>query len=71
MLKRERFVNKIRELGYSLKKETPATHLYKRGTHPVFVPKTDLVSETYVRATLETCKCSLDEIEAFIRNAKV
>jgi len=71
MLKRERFVNKLRELGYKFKKETPATHLYRCGTHPVFVPKTDLLTETYVRITLQTCNCGTDEIEAFVRAAKV
>ncbi len=41
MLKRERVINKLRELGYSFKREAPSTFIYKRGSHRVFVPKTD------------------------------
>ena len=70
MLKRERVINKLREIGYAFKKEAPSTYIYKRGTHRVFVPKTDLVSEAWVRATLGTCNCTPAEIEEFIRIAK-
>ncbi len=71
MLKRERVINKLRELGYSFKREAPSTFIYKRGSHRVFVPKTDLVSESWVRATLFTCNCNQQEIDDFIRAARV
>lgn len=69
MLKRERAVNKLRELGYSFKREAPSTYIYRKGTHRVFVPKTDLVSESWARITLQTCGCKAMEIEDFIRAA--
>jgi len=71
MLKRERFINKLRELSYSFKKETQNTYAYRKGTHWVFVPKADLVSETWARATLGTCGCQANEIEEFIRIARL
>lgn len=70
MLKRERVINKLRELGYSFKKETPNTYIYKRKTHRVFVPKTELVSEAWTGVTLGTCGCKPGEIEEFVRIAK-
>jgi hypothetical protein len=71
MLKRERVINKLRELGYAFKKEAPSTYIYRKGTHRVFLPKTDFVSETWARATLNTCGCKADEIEEFVRIAKL
>jgi hypothetical protein len=71
MLKRERVINKLRDLGYVFKREAPNRFIYKRGSHRVFVPKTDLVSETWVLATLFTCGCKQQEAEEFVRIAKV
>ena len=71
MLKRERVINKLRDLGYEFKREAPSTYLWRRGTHVVFVPKTTQVSETWVRSTLQTCGCKPGEIDEFIRAAKV
>ena len=71
MLKRERLINKLRELGFAFKKETPNTYLYRRGTDAVFVPKTDLISEINVRTILTHCGCQNAEIEEFVRAAKL
>jgi hypothetical protein len=71
MLKRDRIINKLRELNYKFGKETPNTYAYRSGTHWVFVPKTDLVSETWAAITLSTCGCKQPEIEEFIRIAKL
>lgn len=70
MLKRDRIINKLRELGYSFKREAPNTYIWRRGSHRVFVPKTDQVSETWARATLASCGCVAKEIDSFIQAAR-
>ena len=54
MVRRENFVNKIRELGYSYKSQQKRTYLYRRtnGTHYISVPMTDLLEDEYVTSTL-------------------
>lgn len=71
MIQREKFINKLRELGYKFTKETKRIHLWKQPgtTHRVSMPKTKLLSQAYIKTTLRQCGCDDEEIEAFFTSA--
>jgi hypothetical protein len=69
MVKREQFINKLHELKYKFKKECDRTSLWKRGVHRLFLPRTALLSEEWVRQTLAQCDVKQPDIDAFIRSA--
>lgn len=69
MIAREKFINKLRELGYSYSRDCDRTTMWRRGTHRVFVRKTAAVREAWVRATLQQCGLDSEAIEVFIRSA--
>lgn len=71
MLKRERIINILHELEYKFKRDTPRGSIWRNGTHAVFLPKTAKVSETWLRATLQTCGCKPSDIDEFVRAAKL
>ena len=68
MIERHQFIAKLRELGYSYKKDTKRGQLYRKtgGTHRVWLPSTKLLDPVYVRSTLNQIECSPEDIEAFI-----
>ena len=69
MIPREKFINKLRELGYTFKRDCDRTYLWRRGVHRVFVPKKSTVSEEWARQTLRQCGVSDAEIDKFVRAA--
>ena len=72
MVRREKFVNKIRSLGYTFKSQQKRTYLYRKagGTHYIPVPKADLLEDEFVNSSLRQAGCSQDEIRAFLADAK-
>lgn len=68
MIRRERFVNKLNELGYSYKSQGDRAMLYKKAGQRgyVTVPKRDLLDEQYVRGQLSLAGCTQADVEAFI-----
>lgn len=72
MVRRENFVNRIRELGYSYKSQQKRTYLYRRtnGTHYISVPMADLLEDEYVTSTLRQAGCTAEEIRTFLGSAK-
>jgi len=72
MVRREKFVNKIRSLGYTFKSQQKRTYLYRKagGTHYIPVPKADLLEDDFVNSSLRQAGCSQDEIRAFLADAK-
>lgn len=68
MILRERFVNKLNELGYKYKSQGDRALLYKKSGRPgyVTVPKRDRIENQYVRAQLRLTGCPAEDIEAFI-----
>ena len=70
MIRRQRFVAKIRALGYAYKSTQKRTYLYRKvgGTHYMSVPMRDQLTATYVRSALHQAGCSDDEIRAFLED---
>lgn len=72
MVRREQFVNKIRELGYSYKTQQKRTYLFRRtnSTSYVSVPMADWLEDEFVSHSLRQAGCSDDAIRAFIAACK-
>lgn len=72
MIKRQHFVNKLRELGFKFARQAPRVELWRqRGSGNVIsVPRRDLIPEMQAKITLHQCGCGQSEIEAFIAAAK-
>lgn len=67
MIAREKLIAKLRELGYSFKKDSWRVSVFKRGTHRAEVRKRDFLEEQTVRQTLRQTKLmTAEEIDAFI-----
>ncbi len=68
MIRREHFLNKLRELGYRYARETDRVYIYKKPGIPTFaiVPRRDLLREDYVRIALRQCGCAAEDAEKFI-----
>jgi hypothetical protein len=72
MVPRERFINKLRELGYKYNDQTDKTQEWKKlgGTHRVHIRrKEDPLSPEYVKQVLRQCGCTEDETEKFVAAA--
>ena len=59
MIPRQRFIARIRSLGYRK----------AGGTHYLSVPMRERLSETYVRSALTQAGCSESDIRAFLDDA--
>ncbi len=72
MVRRESFVNKIRELNYTFKSQQKRTYLWRKigGTHYISVPKADWLEDHFVRSALRQAGESEERIEAFMVSAK-
>jgi hypothetical protein len=72
MVRREAFINKIREIGFAYKTTQKRTFLYKKSgtTDYISVPKADLLEDEFVTHSLRQHGCSKEEIERFIASAK-
>ena len=72
MVRRETFINKIRELNYSYKDQQKRTYLYRKtgGTHYISVPMADLLEDEYVTSTLRQARCTEEDIKAFLASTK-
>jgi len=73
MVRRETFINKIRQLGYSYKGQQKRTYLYRKsGTiEYISVPMRDLMEDETVRIALRQKGISEEEIESFLAAAKI
>ncbi len=72
MIRRQTYINKLRDLGYTYKTHRKRTQLWRKvgGTHFIPVPKCDLLELDFVRSTLRQAGASKDEIESFIGSAQ-
>jgi hypothetical protein len=68
---KKRFVNKLRELKYDFKEQLHYQERYRLrgGLHIIHVPRTDLLEEVYVRATLKQAGQTQSQIDQFIKEA--
>jgi hypothetical protein len=69
---REQFINKIRALGYSFKRQAKRVQLYRKqgGTHRIAVPQSDLLEDEFVESALKQAGCPPAEIRAFLSASK-
>lgn len=72
MVRREHFVNKIRELGFSYKTQQKRTYLFRRtnSTSYISVPMADLLEDEFVGHSLRQAGCSEEAIRAFLTACK-
>ena len=72
MVRRDSFINKIREHGYTYKSQQKRTYLWRKkgGTHHMSVPMAELLEDEYVTSVLGQAGCTRDEILAFIKSAQ-
>ncbi len=68
MIPRQALIKKLRELGYSFKRETEGVSLYKGRTNRDFVPipKKELLDLTSVKGILNRAGMSEGQIQDFI-----
>ena len=69
MVRRQTYINKIRELGYTFKHERKRIFLWRKGMHFIYVPKSELLEEDFVKSTLRQAGLTDEDIQAFIRCA--
>jgi hypothetical protein len=68
MVRRETFINKIRELNFTYKTQQKRTFLWRQKgtTNYISVPMADLLEEDFVKSCLRQAGLDQDEILAFI-----
>lgn len=68
MVLRTTYLNKIRDLGYTLKAETKRVHIWRKkgGMHFIPVHKTDKLEDEFVKSTLSQAGMKDADIKAFI-----
>ena len=73
MISKRHFVNKLKELGYQFKEQLHYQERFRKkgGTHIIHVPRKDLLDEAYVRSVLRQAGSSSQEIDVFVRDAKI
>jgi hypothetical protein len=72
MVRRESFINKIRELNYTYKSTQKRTFLWRKvgGTHYISVPMADLLVDEFVRSSLRQAGVADEEIQRFLSSCK-
>lgn len=72
MVRRDAYINKIRELKYTFKCQQKRTYLWRKinGTHYIPVPKADLLEDDFVISTLRQAGLKDAEIQSFLKCAK-
>lgn len=68
-MRREHLVNKLREIGFSFRKQHWRVAEWRRGTPKmvVMIPERDDLDESVVRNILRQAGCPADDIDAFVR----
>lgn len=70
MVRRESFINKIRELGYSYKDQRPRITLWRKGMHFISVPRRDLLTDSFVTSALLQAGLKDEEIRTFLSSTR-
>jgi hypothetical protein len=70
MVLRNTYINKIRDLGYTLNNETKRVHIFRKkgSTPPHYIPvnKCDKLEDEFVRSTLRQAGVTPKDIETFM-----
>lgn len=69
-MRRERVINKLRELGYKFKRDAWRVQVWRHPTtkHTIEVRKRDEVGDDWVRCVLRQAGCNPVEIDTFFRD---
>jgi hypothetical protein len=72
VISKQHFINKIRELGYTFKRQADRVDLWRKkgGTHYIAVPRSDQLEDEFVSSSLRQAGCTRDDILNFISAAK-
>lgn len=72
MIRREAFMNKIREIGFTYKTQQKRTTLWRQSgtTNYVSMPMKDWLEDEYVRYELRKGGCSQQDIDSFLASCK-
>ncbi len=70
-VKKEHFVQFLRDKGFKFKRQAPQVDVWRRGMDIVQVPRKDLLPELHVIAQLKgkMCRCAEEEIAKFLRDS--
>lgn len=73
MIRREAFINKIRELNYHYKSQQLRTQLWKQrgSTSRMFVPLANLLEDDYVTGALRQAGVPDPDIRSFLASTKI
>lgn len=73
MIAKQSFINKIRDLGYTYKRQQPRTDLWRKsnGTHYIAVPRSDKLEDEFVISALRQAKVPEEEIKSFVGSTRV
>lgn len=68
MVRRETFINKIRDLGYTYKGQQKRTYLWRKvgGSHRMSIPMAELLEDEYVRSSLRQAGVAEEDINHFV-----
>jgi len=72
MIAKQRFINRIRQLGYSFNRKADRVEIYRRPTpmHFISVPRRNQLDEDWVRHALRQAGEAPNAIERFIADCK-
>jgi hypothetical protein len=72
MIRREAFMNKIREIGFTYKTQQKRTTLWRQSgtTNYISMPMKDWLEDEYVQYELRKGGCSQQDIDSFFASCK-
>ena len=72
MISRQQYINKLREINFTFKRQAPRVDLWRQigGTKYVTVPRSDQIEDEFVASQLRQAGCTQPEIHAFIAACK-
>lgn len=72
MISRQQFINKLRGLDDTFKRQAKRVDLWRKkgGTHYIPLPQNDRLEEEFVTSALRQAGCSAKEIRAFFAACK-
>ena len=65
---KEKFTNKLKELGFKYKGETERSIQFRRGTLPIFVRKLGTIPTMFVRKSLRRSGLTEEQVREFINS---
>lgn len=72
VISRQQYINKLRELDYTFKRQAKRVDLWRKrgGTHYIAVPQTDRLEDEFVTSSLRQAGCRHEEIQSFLASCK-